>query len=157
VPQLHGVRALPDGAYGIRLETEERQLLIRLAAELEHLVEAQDAVVARLFPPAYRDDPQAEEEYRRLLGDSLAAGRLETLRLLRTTARSDRLSQAEADAWCSALNDLRLVFGEQLDVTEELAERGIDPDHPNAVALSIYGWLTWLQSEVVEALASRLD
>jgi hypothetical protein len=154
---MHGVRALPDGAYGIQLLSDERALLSRLAAELEHLVDVQDDVVARLFPPAYRDDPEAETEYRRLAGETLAEGRLETLRLLRTTAHSDRLTQSEADAWCSALNALRLVLGEQLDVTEELGEHGIDLDHPNAVELSIYAWLTWLQSEVIDALASRMD
>ena len=103
------------------------------------------------FPRRIATTREAEEEYRRLVGDALASGRLETLRLLRTTAHADRLTDADADAWCSALNDLRLVLGERLGVTEELEERGIDLEHPNAVGLSIYGWLTWLQSEVIDA------
>jgi hypothetical protein len=152
----HGVRPLPDGAYSVGLEPEERELLRSLAAELEQLVTSQDAAVSRLFPPAYEDDLQAEEDYRYLVGGSLVAGRLEALRLLQGTAAADRISQSEADTWCSALNDLRLVLGERLGVTEELAERPIDLGDPNAVQLSIYRWLTWLQASVVDALASRL-
>jgi len=48
------------------------------------------------------------------------------------------------------------VLGERLGVTEELYDRGIDPRHPDAVELSVYGWLTWLQASFVDALASRL-
>ena len=54
------------------------------------------------------------------------------------------------------LNDLRLVLGARLGVTDELYERGIDLDDPRAVELSVYGWLTWLQAGLVDALASRI-
>ncbi len=150
-----GVQPLPDGGYSLGLEPEERELLRGLAAELEELVASEDPAVARLFPAAYRDDPQADEEYRRLVRQSLVSGRLQALATLRRTGTGG-LSQGEAEAWCGALNDLRLVLGERLGVSEELYERGIDPGHPNAVELSVYGWLTWLQASFVDALASRL-
>ena len=151
-----GVHALPDGSYAIELEPEERELLRGLAAELEQLVASEDTAVERLFPPAYRDDPQAEKEYRRLVDRTLVSDRLEGLRTLQAGAGAGSLTQAEAEVWCTVLNDLRLVLGERLGVTEELYEHGIELDHPNAVELSVYGWLTWLQAIIVDALASRL-
>jgi hypothetical protein len=151
-----GVHALPDGSYAIELEPEERELLRGLAAELEQLVASEDTAVERLFPPAYRDDPQAEKEYRRLVDRTLASDRLEGLRTLQAGAGAGSLTQVEAEVWCTVLNDLRLVLGERLGVTEELYEHGIEVDHPNAVELSVYDWLTWLQAIIVDALASRL-
>lgn len=152
----HGVFPRPDGAYDVRLELGEREILRGLAEELERLVSSQDDTVARLFPAAYKDDPEAEEDYRSLIGGTLVSGRLEGARALQAGAASERVDHAEAEVWCGALNDLRLVLGERLGVTEELYERGIDPDDPNAFELSIYGWLTWLQASLVDALASRL-
>jgi hypothetical protein len=152
----HGVHPLPDGSYAIELEPPERELLRGLAAELEHLIAAEDTAVERLFPPAYRDDPQAEEEYRRLVHRTLATGRLNGSRMLQAGAGAGSLTQVEAEAWCTVLNDLRLVLGERLGVTEDLYEDGIELDHPQAVELSVYGWLTWLQASVVDALATRL-
>jgi len=152
----HGVRPLADGGYRVRLGRDERDLLDLLAAELVQLVTADDDAVARLFPAAYRDDPPADEEYRRLTRGSLVDGRVAALETLRATAGSDRLTQPEADAWCGALNDLRLVLGERLGVTEDLYVDGIDPRDPRAPELAVYGWLTWLQADVVDALATRL-
>ena len=152
----HGVRAQRDGTYRVHLGREERELLDFLAAELLQLVAADDDAVARLFPAAYRDDPDAEEEYRRLTREALVDGRVGALETIRRTATAEQLTQGEADAWLGALNDLRLVLGERLGVTEDLYEDGIDPHDPRAAQLSVYGWLTWLQAELIDALASRL-
>ena len=152
----HGVRAQRDGTYRVHLGREERELLDFLATELLELVAADDDAVARLFPAAYRDDPDAEEEYRRLTRESLVDGRVGALETIRRTATAEQLTQGEADAWLGALNDLRLVLGERLGVTEDLYEDGIDPQDPRAAQLSVYGWLTWLQAELIDALASRL-
>jgi hypothetical protein len=152
----HGVRALPGGVYGVRLAPRERELVEQLSLELERLLADGDPATGRLFPPAHEDDPEAEREYRALVGDALLEGRLSALRTLRETARADRLDQAQADAWCGALNDLRLVLGERLGVTEELTEADVDPRNPEAAGFSLYAWLTWLQADVVDALAARL-
>jgi Domain of unknown function (DUF2017) len=153
---MRGLQALGDGGYRLRLERHERELVDALAAELEQLVRADDEAVARLFPSAYKDDAAAEEEYRRLTRGSLAEGRLGALGTVRDTVEAERLDDRQADAWCTALNDMRLVLGERLGVTEDLYERELDRRDPRAPELAIYAWLTWLQASVVDALASRL-
>jgi hypothetical protein len=156
VPSRHGVEPLRGGGYRVRLPAEERALLRSLAAELRAAIEAGEDGVARLFPPAYGDDDRANADYERLTRGELVSGRLAALDVLRDTAGDDRLDEDAASAWCGALNDLRLVLGERLGVTEDLYERRIDPRDPRAPELALYGWLTWLQGDVVEALASRL-
>ena len=153
---LDPVRPLRDGGYRVRLGANERRTLRGLLAELRWLIEGDDAAVGRLFPAAYRDDPEAAEEYDRLVRGDLVAGRLEALDTVEASLAADRLDQAQLAAWCGALNDLRLVLGEQLGVTEDMYEQAVRPDDPRAPGLALYGWLTWLQGHVVEALASRL-
>jgi hypothetical protein len=155
VSVLHGVRPLRDGRYRVRLGADERSLLHSLAGELREAVEASEGV-SRLFPPAFRDDDRANADYASMTRSGLVAGRLEALRALQATAADDELGEEDATAWCGALNDLRLVLGERLGVTEDLYQDGIDPNDPRAPELALYGWLTWLQGELVEALASRL-
>ena len=150
------VRPLRKGGYRIVLERAEREALRTLCAELRELIAADDEAVARLFPAAYRDDAAASAEYDRLVRDGLSAGRLETLATVERTIGAERVDEDELAAWCGALNDLRLVLGEQLGVTEDLYEDGVDPSDPRAPQLAVYGWLTFLQGSVVEALASRL-
>ena len=40
----------------------------------------------------------------------------------------------------------------RLGVTEEVEAEGIDPSDPDAPAHAMYGWLTWLENDLVEAL-----
>jgi Domain of unknown function (DUF2017) len=156
VPFRRPVTPLRDGGYRVRLGEPERDALHGLCDELRELIEADDAATARLHPAAYRDDPQASEEYDRLVRGSLTAGRLESLRLVQETVEAERLDQEQLEAWCGALNDLRLVLGERIGVTEDMYETGLDPRDPRAQQYALYSWLTWLQGAVVEALASRL-
>jgi hypothetical protein len=150
------VQPLADGGYRLRLGADEREALLDLADELRDLIEAEDDGVARLFPAAYRDDPEASGEFDRLVRGELVSGRLAALDVVRRTATAERLDEEQLAAWCGALNDLRLVLGERLGVTEDTYERALDPRDPRAPGLAVFGWLTWLQGNVVEALASRL-
>jgi soluble cytochrome b562 len=149
-------RPLANGGYRVRLGAQEREALRELFAELRSLVAESDGAVARLFPPAYRDDPEASAAFAELVRHGLESERLAALDTVAATIDAGELDEAQATAWCGVLNDARLVLGERLGVTEELYDRGIERSDPRAPELAFYAWLTWLQGELVEALASRL-
>lgn len=145
-----------DGQYRLRIGEQERNLLRGLCGELRELLGRDDEMVSRLYPVAYREDPEAAAEFDRIVRPDVRKARLAAVDLVAQTLDAELIGQEEAEAWCGALNDLRLVLGESLGVTEDVYEDGIDPRDPRALQLALYGWLTWLQSAVVEALASRL-
>jgi Domain of unknown function (DUF2017) len=143
-----------DGGVELQLSREERALLAGLAAELRSLLEGKtgDPSLRRLFPPAYEDE-QDEDAYRELMGNELLDGRREALELVARTAEQKRLSAEEADAWLRALNDLRLVLGTRLDVQEDTLLDELRPDDERASGLAVYGYLSWLQEQLVTALS----
>jgi hypothetical protein len=151
----HGIERTPEGDFRLRLPQAERDLLRHLQAELEHMLDAtpDDPSLHRLFPPAYEDDAD-ESAYRRLMRDELLGGRRRALQVLEATAGHDRLSPDDAQAWLTALNDLRLVIGTRLDVSEETFLDGLDSNDPRAPELALYAYLSWLQEQLVEALAN---
>ena len=146
-----------DGGVIMRLPAVERELLQQLRLELIVLLETEpgDPSLERLFPPAY-EDKRAEREYRRLMGEELLDGRRRALDVLEATAGQDELSAEEAEAWLTALNDLRLVSGTRLDVREDTFEDGLDLRDPRAQELAVYGYLTWLQDALVSAVSASL-
>ena len=151
------IAPLSDGRYRLRLDAGERRLVRGLCEELGGLIRDDDAGVARLFPPGHRDDDEAAEEFSKLVHPGLREQRLASLEVVARSLDSDVLSQEEAEAWCGALNDLRLVLGERLGVTEDLDLGAMSLiRHPQARELALYGWLTAVQGAAVEALASRL-
>jgi Domain of unknown function (DUF2017) len=143
-----------EGEYRITLSAGERELLRSLPAELRVRleVEPEDPALRRLFPPAY-EDAEEEVEYRRLMRDELLDGRRQALTVLEETTDRERLDEEELHAWLGALNDLRLVLGTRLGVSEELYEGEPDPRDPRAPELALYLYLTWLQEELVAALS----
>ena len=144
-----------DGGAG-----EDADPLSALVGLSSGAVEApRDPALARLLPDAYGDDREAADEFRRYTEGDLRAGKraaagtvLATLAPLAGKGGRLSLDREQADAWLGCLNDLRLVLGTRLEVTEE-TELDPDADDPRSSALQVYGWLGWLQ----ESLLSRLD
>lgn len=119
-----------------------------------------DPALARLLPDAYADDdPDASHEFRRYTeGDLRAAKRAHATTVLASLGSGAgplRLDRDEADAWLGCLNDLRLVLGTRLEVTEDLDADDLDDDDPRAQALAVYGWLGWLQESLLSCLTPR--
>jgi len=144
------------GGYRLRLPPEERELLRSLPGQLRVVFETDDPSLRRLFPPAYTDDDEADDEFRRLMRDELLEGKLAALQVVEETAGADHLTGEQLEGWLGALESLRLYLGTQLDVSERTYEQDLDPDDPNAPALALYGYLSWLQEQAVEALSSSL-
>jgi len=115
--------------------------------------------LARLFPAAYRDDPEAADDFRRYTQGDLCAAKLDHARTLLTTlgrtapdagpddgsdAVEVELNVAEQRAWISCLNDIRLVLGEQLGLTQ-----GTPRETVRQGLAEVYDWLTALQHHLV--------
>ena len=116
------------------------------------LADDADPALKRLFPPAYAD-PEHEREYRSLTRGQLVSGRERALEVLESTVDRPSLSAEEADAWLRALNDARLVLGTDLDVQQDLDWDAVDPNDPRALEHAVYGYLSWIQEQLVEAIA----
>ncbi len=145
------------GGYRLKLPREERELLASLPSQFrEVLADEDDPALRRLFPPAYADDPAADDEYRRLMRAELRDGKLAALRVVEETAYAEHLDEEDLEAWLSALESLRLYLGTQLDVSEDSYENVLAPDDPDVPAMALYGYLSWLQEQAVEALSSGL-
>ena len=147
-----------SGCFRLSLPRSERALLRTLRAELQFLLDEdpEDPDLRRLFPPAHAD-PEREAEYRLMVREELLAGRARALETFERTVDRDMLTAAEADAWLTVLNDARLVLGTRLDVTEQTDFAELDARHPKARELAIYAYLSWLQEQLVEAVAAGID
>jgi uncharacterized protein DUF2017 len=149
------VRRRHDG-FEIRLSADERELVKRMAGELRVLLEnedpSSDGGVARLFPPAYPDDLLQNLDYERTAAAGLLGGRLDAIKLLERTMDARTLTEEELLAWLRIANDLRLVLGTRLDVTEETTEAEFAGEEERLDSYSMYLWLTWLVDGIVHEL-----
>lgn len=138
----------------VSLPQEERELLAELSAQLRELLLAdEDPNLARLYPVAY-DDPRMDEEYRSMVRGSLVEERLAALDTLDATVHEKVLTEEQLGCWMGAVNDLRLVLGTRLDVSEDELE--FDPDAPDAPVRAVYHYLGWLLEEIVGVMAQGL-
>jgi hypothetical protein len=144
------------GTYALRLPGPERELLADLVDQLRELlvVTTDDPSVRRLFPTAYHEDPERDREYQQLVRDELLERRLAALTTVEETAAADELDEDQLTAWLTALNDLRLVLGTRLDVSED--QEDMAEDDPDAPVMAVYGYLSVLLGDVVDALAEDL-
>lgn len=118
-----------------------------------------DPVLARLLPDAYQDDPEKAGEFRKYTESSLREAKKYFAQTLLDTlpAKGGRvkLSADQARDWLRALNDVRLMFGVRLEVTEDFEEQlgALDPKDPRVAAFEVYGWLGAVQESLVRAIA----
>lgn len=169
------IRKSPKGDYEIRLTAEERSLLYSLPGQIvealgaicdamgttavfedepsEQLIDIPDAL-RRLFPVAYPRDAQSQATFASATVFDLVDKRREQLMTLASSAQATRLSDEELDVWLAAINDIRLVLGSSLNLTEE--SQPLDTDDPRLVEWMVYSHLSGLVDEIVTALTESL-
>ena len=144
------------GGYVVRLPSAEREVLGSLPQMLRSLLSEgnhEDPALRRLFPSAFLDDEEAAEEFDSVVRDDLMGQRLAAIQTLERTVDSDRLTEEELSAWLAAVNDLRLVLGVRLAVTEESTPEEFRADPETERAYALYAYLSHFEEEMVEALA----
>ncbi len=149
------IKKLNGGRYALRLSDHERNVLKSLPEGLrQQMADGQDdGSMMRLFPPAYSEDLGRQVDYDRLMRDDLMASHLEALQILEYTAEAKELTDEQLQSWMRALNQLRLVLGTRLDITEDTSEDDFDEGDPRLGAYSLYSYLGYLQDSGVEALS----
>jgi hypothetical protein len=151
------VRRTRKGDFEVHLGDGERELLRSLVPQLRELLAAGaagttvDSSLTRLFPTAYPDDAELDAEYQSLVRDELLEKRLAALDVVEETVDAERLTEEQLLRWMGSVNDLRLVLGTRLDVTEDMDD--VDLDDPDAPLYGVYGYLGWLLEHIVEALS----
>jgi len=156
------VRRERDGTFTIRLSEHEQVLLKSLLAQLRTLLKlegggeiTEDSGVRRLFPTAYPGRDDLEAEYQGMVHDDLLGQRLAAIDRVEDTIVLPSVDEDQLGTWLRTFNDLRLVLGTRLDVSED-DTGAIDPDDPEAPARAAYEYLGWLLESTVIALAGAL-
>jgi hypothetical protein len=148
------IKRTRSGVFELRLSPEERDVLRGLPAQMRDALELgnNDPAVARLNPSACLDDAEVDAEYQQMMAGDLNTGRLQALDAFEATVDATRLDEDEALAWMRAINDVRLLLGTRLDVSEDPGKRHVDADDPRAPGFALYDYLSLLTQELVEAL-----
>jgi hypothetical protein len=147
-----------DGDFDVEVPADQRDVIRDLPQQLRRLLDdgdpETDAALRRLYPTADLDDPDHAAEFDRLVRDDLTAQRAAAIAAMERTIDADRLSEGDLAGWLAVLNDLRLVLGTRLEVTEETTTEDFDAGDARAPAYALYAYLSYLEEQIVEALGS---
>ena len=150
----------------LRLPAAERAVLTSLLPQLLAVVNGEAEVEhlrARLFPAAY-EDPEREDEFRRLVGDDLVDQRREALDVVVTSLDQGRsrgrswvvdLDLDQVQAWLGVLHDLRLVLAQVVGIRTE-SDWSTDPRTAEPAEIVLWH-LGALQDELLGLLSGTLD
>ena len=162
VELLRNERAVPT------TETDPLEALLDFSGPTE---EPEDPVLARLFPTAYPDDPEAAGDFRRFTESALRDGKadaavavidgLEDAGLPPELTEEGlvfdvELDEATAETWLRSFTDNRLALATRLEVEEGDEEywETLPDDDPRGQAHDIYLWMGYLQETLVDALST---
>ena len=127
----------------------------------------EDPVLARLFPTAYADDPEAAAEFRRYTESDLRNGKAAAAATIIDTLEEAGLDDQPEDGmfidvelgpeaaitWMRSFTDMRLAIATRLGIEEGDEERwyALPDDDPESQVHDIYEWVGFLQETLVQA------
>jgi hypothetical protein len=144
-----------DGTLQLQLDYVVRDVVRRACTELRQSLadDRDDPALRRLFPTAYTDDPERERAYEQLVRNDLKGSRLAALDTVLATVDGETITPAEAEAWMSALNAVRLTLGTSLDVSEDRDPTDIDESDPRLHQFLVYDLLSALLGALIAAMS----
>jgi hypothetical protein len=161
VELLRNERAVPA------TETDPLEAMLDFSGPTE---EPEDPVLARLFPTAYPDDPEAAGDFRRFTESALRDGKADAaitvIDVLEDAGLPPELTEEglvfdveldepTAETWLRSFTDIRLALATRLEVEEGDEEywETLPVDDPRGQAHDIYLWMGYLQETLVDALS----
>ncbi|MBG6238678.1 hypothetical protein IWX78_001650 [Mycetocola sp. CAN_C7] len=167
------MRAFDAGASGDLLaefEVQEVVVFTDLVQQIIGLLErvkqgeadVDPGVLARLFPDAYVNDPEAADEFRRFTLDDLIDRKVENARGVLVSfenarsrltgdgeVRTVQLDREYAMYWLGTLTDLRLVLATSLGID---GSGNTSEETDSEYVESLYDWFGFAQGSLLEAL-----
>lgn len=151
------VSRIDEQTYSLNIDAHDRETLNSLLDQLRDVLmnDSNSDVARRLFPAAYHQDEQHEQEYQRLMRNELLSSRLASLTLTSSMLERDQgagqanLTPDELDAFMRSINSLRLILGTLLDVHEDEFEEEIEENEPGYGQYQLYLYLGWLLDWIV--------
>ena len=164
------------GRISLKLDEAEKQVLSQLFEQMDDLLKvpnfdknadplarllnmdgsteiSDDPALARLFPDGYSEDEHASADFRRFTEQDLRQAKLDALNdvrlMLMDLSGKSPVTPTQAKSCLNAINDLRLVLGTRLEITDE-GETDFDTDDPG---IHLYNYLTYLQGTLLDALS----
>lgn len=133
-----------------------------------HSTAPEDASLARLLPDFHRLDhvqeaddnagPDAAAALRSLHEPEIIDAKRAAVQVVLDTCPVEggkvSLIPEQADAWLSAINDVRLSLGTVLDIGPDTPEE-LPEDDPRSGHLGVYQWLTFVQDSLVQVLVGE--
>jgi hypothetical protein len=174
-----------DRRYSVTLDEVERGLITSLAHQVLDLVTPthspssddplaaivgsmdepvaapDDAALIRLFPDAYRDDPEAAQDFRRFTEHDLRLEKCARARSVQESVVTEEeghatfvFDEGSALVWLGFLNDVRLILGTRLGITDDWQEglETMSVSDPRIGLFHLYDWLTYIQETLIQSL-----
>ncbi len=139
----------------VELSSEERLFLGDVLPLLAGVGSREgDPAAERLTVPVYLDDPEANEEWWRLMGQDLDAARQSDRAIFQKVVKTDDpvlLDTDEADAVLRVLNEARLALGARFGVEVEADHEQLSED-----SRQVLDYLGWIQEELTVELMRSL-
>jgi len=131
----------------ICLSDDERELVADLAEQFRSVLAAdRDPDLRRLYPTAYPDDTDRNDDYTVLVHDDLVTARLAAIDSVLATTGDQSIDAEELASWMDMFSGLRLLVGTRLDVCENDV---FDPEDADAPSRALLAWLGYLLEEAV--------
>lgn len=144
------IRRVGEDRYVVELDEHLRALIGGLVEDLRALIETDDPRLFRLFPPPYGDDEERNQGYAVLAGAELRERRIESLEVVSAHLDATELDGEQLSAWMRSINDVRLVLGTSLGITDDGQEPPSDPS--DVATYTVYELLGVLLESIVQAL-----
>ena len=142
--QMHNLLETPD----VPVDPDPLAALVGLDGPTQ---EPTDPAIARLFPNAYLDDKNAAQDFRRYTEPDLRNEKKQNLDIVSDSLEQKliqvELTDQEVSAWLKSLNDLRLVLGVRIGITDNYREDLVEDP-----GFHLYDYLSYLQSSLIDAL-----
>lgn len=144
-----------DDGIEVTLSPEERMFLGDVLPLLAGIgARGTDPAADRLNVPVYLDDPDANQEWWRLMGQDLESARRADRAIFRKAVSNDEpviLDDEEADAVLRVLNEARLALGARFGLDVEA-----DHDELPEDSRQVIDYLGWIQEELTVELMRAL-